>query len=224
MKLSFQKAKLTITYFSAWTLILNLFTICAYSQDDDDRTFFGGLTAGGNFTQVDGDNFAGYNKVGVNAGVVVFARLGEQVAAGMELLYAQKGSRSNKAKLANDRSTVLVDYRIRLNYAEVPLTINYFDKKKNHIGGGLAYGQLFRSRETYKDGNGAVYEQDAKLFPFRKFDLSLVLQGTAHVWKGFYLNLRFQYSLLSVRNAHNYLTGRAEQFNNLWCTRIMYIF
>lgn len=224
MKRKFHSAKLQFARFFLTTWVLILFTCCAYAQDEDDRTFFGGLTLGGNFTQVDGDNFAGYNKVGINAGVVVFARLGERVAAGMELLYSQKGSRSTKARLANDQSTVLVNYRIRLNYAEVPLTLNYFDNKKNHFGGGIAYAQLFSSKETYQDGFGAKYEQDAKLYPFRKFDLNFLLHGSAHIWKGFYLNLRFQYSLLSIRNAHNFLTGRAEQYNNMWSTRLTYIF
>lgn len=222
-------AKLSQMYLFAGLMILNLYTLPARAQslDDEERTFFGGLTAGANFSQVDGDNFAGYHRVGWNAGVVVFAKLSGSFAGGMELLFAQKGSRAGQNQLpkwANDQSTVLTDYKIQLNYAEVPVTINYFDKRRNHFGAGLAYAQLVSSKEKYRDGQGLIYEQDAKLFPFKKFDLSCVLTGSAHLWKGFYMNIRFQYSLLTVRNSYNFLTGRPEQYNNLWCTRLVYLF
>ena len=102
--------------------------------------------------------------------------------------------------------------------------INYFDKKKSNFGAGFSYGQLFSSKEIFKDDQGHTFTQEAKLFPFKKYDINFLINGNAHIWKGFFVNLRFQYSILSVRNAHNYLTGRAQQFNNTWCTRIMYIF
>jgi hypothetical protein len=210
-------------------LALFLYTPCVYSQyyDEDDRTFYGGIVAGGNFTQVDGDNFAGYHKAGWNAGVIVYASLMEHLAASMELLYAQKGARASQGqlpKLANDQSTVMTDYRIKLNYLEVPILLNYFDKRKSNVGAGFSYAQLVSSRETYRDGFGNRYENDAKLYPFRKFDVNFIVNANAHIWKGFFFNLRFQYSLVSVRNAYNYVPGRAQQFNNIWCTRIMYTF
>lgn len=208
---------------------LFLYTPCAYGQydNDDDRTFFGGLVAGTNFSQVDGDNFAGYHKAGWNAGAIVYTKLMEQLAVSLELNYAQKGSRAAQSqlpKLANDQNTVLTDYKIKLNYLEVPIMLNYFDKRKSHFGAGFSYGQLASSKESYRDRDGNIYEQDAKLFPFRKIDINFLLNGNAHLWKGLFFNLRFSYSLLSIRNAHNYVTGRAEQFNNTWTTRFIYIF
>ena len=145
----------------------------------------------------------------------------------MELTYAQKGSRAaggQLPRLANDRNTVLTDYRIKLNYLEVPVLFNYFDRHKSNFGAGILYGQLVKSKETYRDQTGALYENDAKLFPFRKYDLNLVLNGNIKVWKKFFFNLRFNYSLLSIRSQYNYLTGRPQQFNNTWCTRVMYMF
>jgi hypothetical protein len=214
-----------------WMLIFLSFILCTThvkaQYGNTDRVFWGGLVGGGNFTQVDGDNFAGYHKAGWNAGVIVYASIGQPVALSMELLYAQKGSRAGQnqvPKMANDQSTIITDYKIKLNYAEVPILLNYFDQKKSNFGAGFSYGQLFSSKEIYTDGQGNKYTQDAKLFPFKKFDVNFILNANAHIWKGFLFNLRFQYSVLSVRNAHNYLTGRSQQFNNIWCTRIMYIF
>jgi hypothetical protein len=209
-------------------LILYTSTINAqWSQDDDDRTFFGGLALGTNFTQVDGDNFAGYHKVGINTGVVVYTKLVDQLHLSMELLYAQKGSRAGQSqvpKIANDQSTLITDYKIQLNYAEIPILLNYFDRRKSNFGAGFSYAQLVNSKEIYTDGQGNKFESDAKLFPFKKMDINFILNGNAHLYKGFFLNLRYQYSLLSVRDTYNYITGRPSQFNNTWCTRLLYIF
>jgi hypothetical protein len=66
--------------------LILLITLCVCGQtsaqryyDDDYRTFYGGLIAGTNFTQVDGDNFAGYHKVGFNVGGVVYSRIDEHM-------------------------------------------------------------------------------------------------------------------------------------------------
>ncbi|HNB82604.1 MAG TPA: outer membrane beta-barrel protein [Chitinophagaceae bacterium] len=210
-------------------IIFILYTPMLKAQFDADRdnVFVGGLCAGLNYTQVDGDNFAGYHKSGWNAGAVVYIKLADHIAASMELLYTQKGSRAGSGqvpKYANDQSTLITDYRIKLNYLEVPILINFFDRRKSNFGAGFSYGHLASSREIYKDGQGHVYENDAKLFPFRKSDVNFVLNGNAHLWKGLFFNLRFQYSLFSIRSAYNYITGREQQFNNLWTTRLLYIF
>jgi len=223
-------AKILQNRFLLLFLLCNLCTYCAkaqFSEDDEDRTFFGGLVAGGNFCQVDGDNFAGYHKAGWNAGVIVYIKLANQFAASMELLYAQKGSRAGQSqvpKLSNDRNTFITDYKIKLNYAEVPVLLNFFDKRNNNFGGGFGFARLFGSKELYSNGQGAIFENDAKLFPFRKYDLSLLINGNAHLYKGFFFNIRFQYSLISIRSQYNYITGREQQFNNIWTTRLMYIF
>lgn len=112
-------------------LIFNLYTYCGYAQfdADNDNTFFGGLALGTNFCQVDGDNFAGYHKPGWNFGAIIYTKLADHLAASMELLYAQKGSRAGALqvpKYANDQSTIITDYKIQLNYLEVPILINYF--------------------------------------------------------------------------------------------------
>ena len=63
--------------------ICTLATVNAVAQNPDSyydevpRTFYGGLIAGANFTQVDGDNYAGYHKVGLNAGGIVYTRFDE---------------------------------------------------------------------------------------------------------------------------------------------------
>lgn len=205
----------------------NLFTICAEAQYfERERLFFGAICAGANFTQVDGDNFAGYHKAGLNLSGLVYIRLGQKFAPSFELCYAQKGSRSgnNQYALANDKQTGFKKYRINLNYAELPLLLNYFDEKKSNFGAGFSFSYLMTSKESYTTSTGITYEQDAKLFPFRKTDVNFLLNGNAHIWKGIFINLRYAYSLYSIRKNFNPFTGRAQQFNNIWTARMMYLF
>jgi hypothetical protein len=208
-------------------LTCNLFTQFANAQYyEPSRLFYGGLIGGFNFSQVDGDNFAGYHKAGFNVGGVLFMKLAEQFAPSIEFSYAQKGSRTgnNQSALANDKQTTLLKYRINLNYAEMPILLNYFEERKTNFGAGFALGYLIGSKENYTTNTGITYEQDAKLYPFKKLDMNFVLNGNAHIWEGFFINLRFNYSLFSIRNNGNSLTGRSEQFNNVWTTRILYMF
>ena len=180
---------------------------------DEYNVFYGGLVGGLNFTQVDGDNFAGYHKVGFNAGAIVYARLDEHVAASMELLFSQKGSRSTLTQgILN--GVYITDYKIKLNYAEVPILINYFDKHHSHFGGGLSFGQLASSSESITTVPNQNY--DLSKYPFKKIDLNIVLNGNLHLYKGLFYNLRFQYSLISIRDNIPTDNGNRGQFNNMW--------
>lgn len=184
------------------------------------RTFYGGLLGGASFSQVDGDAYAGYHKVGINAGGIIYARLGENIAASVEILYSEKGARGHFEKFLS-RDTIMTDYRIRLRYAEVPIQLNYFDRRRSHFGAGFSYSQLITGEEEVETNFGPI---DASAYPFRKADVNFLLTGNLHLVKGLFLNARFQYSLFSVRKIHYPGIGRSEQFNNLWLVRLMYLF
>src|SRR5690606_3693125 len=68
--------------------------------DENARTFYGGISMGGTFSQLDGDNFAGYRKIGLTGGAIVYAELAKKFAMSLELLYTQKGAVSNMEKNA----------------------------------------------------------------------------------------------------------------------------
>jgi hypothetical protein len=189
------------------------------------RVFYGGLILGGNFSQVDGDNYARYHKAGLNAGGVVYAQFADHVAVSMELLYSQKGSKSKGPALSNSKAYEIRDYGIDLKYAEVPLMLNYFDRRKSHFGGGISIGQLITAKETVTTNDPAFPPQDTMdKYKFKKTDLSLVLGGSLHIYKGLFFNLRFQYSLLPIRKEVHPEFGRSQQFNNVWALRLMYLF
>ncbi len=187
------------------------------------RTFYGGLLLGANFAQVDGDHFAGFRKVGLNAGGIMYAQLGKNVAASLEILYSQKGSKSNLSQPSVSKKYQIQDYKIDLAYAEIPLQINYFDRRKSHFGGGISFAQLISSKEQVNT-LPAFNNDSLEMYQFRKSDINLVLGGNLHLWEGLFLNIRFQYSLIPIRKQFHPEFGRAEQYNNMWTVRLMYLF
>ncbi len=203
--------------------------IVTYAQSNyylqKDRTFYGGVVVGSNFAQIDGDNFAGYRKIGLNAGGILYTEIAPKLAASIEILYSQRGSTAKKSQLSNTRQFLISQYDIDLHYAEVPLQIHYFDKRKSHFGGGFSYSQLIGSDETATTNNQMFNDTaDFNNYSFRKFDINFVIGGNLHLIKGLYLNVRFQYSLLPVRTAIHPEFGRAEQYSNMWVMRLMYLF
>lgn len=202
--------------------VLFLLPLQAKAQEEamfENRTFYGGLVMGTNFSQVDGDNFAGYRRAGLNAGALVYIKLDEHLAASMEILFSQKGSRATIAQVIQP-GVYISKYGIDMNYAEVPVMINYFDQRKSHFGGGISYSQLASYNEYITMNTAQV---DLAKYPFKKRDINLLLSGNLHMYKGFFLNLRFQYSLVSIRdNVPNVTKG--AQYNNMWVIRLMYLF
>lgn len=195
-----------------------------YENDEELRTFYGGLLLGTNFTQVDGDNYAGFRKVGLNAGGIVYAKLGGKIAASMELLFSQKGSRANKIQPTNSKNYTIREYNIGLNYAEVPILINYFDKRKSHFGLGFSYSQLISSNEEVTTDPTFPIADLNKTYPFKRSDINAVLCLNLHLIGGFFLNYHYQYSIMPVREKLDPELARDKQYNNLHVLRVMYLF
>ncbi len=188
---------------------------------ENEREFFGGVIAGTNLSQIEGDGIAGYNKVGANVGAIVYARLKGPWAASMEILYSQKGSLANYSQQI-DYTLTLTHYSINLNYAEIPVLINVFDKHKNHASFGLSYSRLVGSTEgittiPYHNFNFNAY-------PFQQSDFNIVAGAWVHIKKGLFVNLRFQYSLVSIREIVPPEFNNTDQYNNMWVIRLMYLF
>lgn len=196
-------------------------TLAQYNEEYN--TFIGGLVAGVNFTQVDGDGYKGYNKVGFNGGGIVYLPFGDMnlpvegtMALSMEVLFAQKGSISNGPSPAYG----LLSQKIKLQYAEVPFQINYFrGTQKSSVGMGLSIGYLAKYEELIDQGGGTIVKNG---YPFRRYELSFVLTGNIHLWKGLFISPRFQYALIPIRTTTGGF-GRNEQFNNVLSVRLMYL-
>lgn len=190
---------------------------------DNERTFFGGPVGGANFSQIDGDNYKGFDKAGLNLGGIVYTSFSSELAASIEILYTQRGAYGKEAIDNGEKGIFVSNYRAQLTYAEVPVLINYFFPGKNHIGAGFSYARLVRSSET-----ATIYPDqkfDETKYPFRKYAVDFILDGKLRVWKGLFVNPRFQYSIVPIRGdgeMPKYL-GR-KQHSHVIALRLVYIF
>lgn len=186
--------------------------------------FIGGLTGGVNFTQVDGDSYKGYDKTGIAGGGIVYVPFGEEmnlpiegtIALSMEVNFSQKGSKGGVNGAYNLKS-----HSINLYYGEVPFLINFYrGARKSIYGAGFSVGFLGLGEEIIEKNDGPILRN---AYPFRKLEFAFVLSPNFHIGKGFFINPRFSYSLVSVRKDSGGL-GRNEQFNNVFGLRLMYLF
>jgi len=134
---------------SSYRLSVLFFLFLSYSYaiaQSFNGGFWGGLCA----SEVSGDNLAGPNKLGLNAGVYSRFDFNDNAALQLGLMYIQKGSKKNPSERNNFTS-----YRFHLEYVELPLmyifSIPLFDKIE-YIGkiryeAGLSYARLMRHKE-----------------------------------------------------------------------------
>jgi len=224
----------TFTAFFCITVLLLLPALASMAQVDDDpetglyiekpKLISVGAVGGANFCQVDGDSYAGYHKFGFNFGGIGYLRMYRHLAMSFEILYSQKGAKSDGARYSpTDSTTIIKDYSIDLKYAEIPLMINYFDQRKSHFGMGISYSRLVNGTEEMNTLPGTTY--DFTKYPFKKASYDFVAGAQLHVWKGLFFNIRFQYALFPLRTVSPPELSRAQkQYNNMWTVRLMYLF
>ena len=189
------------------------------------KVFTGGLVAGLNFTQVDGDTFYGYQKVGINAGGVVYVHFSEVLGISTELIYSQKGSRGELVTQSATNGTYVQKYFMNVNYAEVPVTFHVISHKFD-FEVGISYARLINSNEWVESDQPVVIDPVANRF--NTSDVDYVFGLARKLYKRWYANARFQYSIIAIRPTDRVPTGFSwgnnGQFNNLLNLRIMYVF
>jgi hypothetical protein len=133
-----------------------LFFVCIgalYAPLAAQPRFKGGIVAGLSASQIDGDLSAGYNKLGLLAGLRVASRLKKRTEASIEFLYAQRGAQT---ELLKDKFNPF-NFSLTLNYVEVPIQwhfkdwlIEYDDEKDNYyrvsFNAGLSYARFISAK------------------------------------------------------------------------------
>lgn len=104
-------------------LLAALFLLPSLAQSQRTQRFKAGIVAGLTASQIDGDLSAGYNKLGLQAGLRGIALLTKRTEGSIELLFVQRGSQS---ELVRDQLNPY-NFSLTLNYIEVPLQWHYKD-------------------------------------------------------------------------------------------------
>ncbi|NOX85254.1 MAG: PorT family protein [Chlorobi bacterium] len=186
---------------------------------------------GMNLTQVDGDEVYGFHKFGLNLGggvLIPFDKKGKW-DVGMELIYTQKGSyqRPQYNEVDTLGNVLTGEYKVKLNYVEIPVLVMFTDRERVSFGAGFSYGQLFGVKE-WEHGN-LVDSTTLNSGTYKKPDFSVLADFRIRLWKGLKLNFRYQYSLLKIRTREfeNLYTGEKwtrNQYNNVITFRLIWVF
>lgn len=180
--------------------------------------FDAGFVLGPSFSQIEGDDVAGYKKLGINAGIMVEANFSEEVVASMEILYVQKGSASTLI----DNQGFTNDFRISHEYIEIPFVVSYQDKGGMNFGAGLAPSYNLRSR-LFTLGEEELGYFDPP-FGVKKWGVGFLVNLSYRINRFSQINLRWTYDIIPYQD--RFSMNRAEvvgQYNNSVAFRYVFL-
>jgi hypothetical protein len=188
-----------------------------FSKSACSQGFEAALILGANFSQIDGDQLGGYNKLGVNTGFAISRQIDQSWKWSFEILYAMKGSK----KRIVDPQVSTPSLRIDLHYIEIPLLVRYGLRNLEFYGGPTIGINVFNRRED----NGFISKQ----MGLRPLEFSLHLGGTYYLGPSWGLDLRHSYSLVSITDKSvnfvpQFIFRRAGMFNRLFSVGLRYNF
>lgn len=192
-------------------LISGLLTLTASAQ-----RFHAGLIGGIATSQISGDQLGGYNKAGLVAGGMVSTKLSSKFDIAMEILYIQKGSKKNTRPEKEDYTY----YRLRLNYFEVPVLIQWKYSKRFTFEIGPTIGALLSENEEDEYGDLPARR------PFNSYEVGLAGGMKINFAKKFSFTGRIEGSMLPVREHFSGETYRLNkgQYNAVILFGLQYTF
>ena len=140
-------------------------------------------------SQVHGDNYSGYNKLGGMAGLYLNALLKKNSSLEFGIIYVQKGARKNQNVEKGDYTF----YLLRLNYVEVPLLYRW-QHNKFFFTIGASYAYLINYYESSSElGNYTG------LYPFQRSEFSTNLGIGMNLTPKIGVEVRANNSFLTIR-------------------------
>ncbi len=153
-----------ITQFSKKLIPVLVFFLLIGVTTVDAQRFKGSAVFGFNLAQIDGDNLAGFNKLGLTGGVKLGYPIKNNVDINLEMLYSQRGS--NAGFGFGNQASSFTD----LKYLEIPIYANLMDwliadegyhKVSAHAGLNFSYlfavdssnGVVSKDIDTYERKN-----------------------------------------------------------------------
>lgn len=201
---------------------------CVVSQAQIVKAYVAG---GFNLSQVDGDQAYGYKKFGPNIGVGVDFNVLPFMSFSIEANFNQKGA-YQKANYPDSIRTGA--YKLNINYAEIPILINFSDKTFR-LGVGVSYGRMVNNarEECFRTdhSNYIVYNKTDEMMTFAEYmltssdnkgyanivkewndkhgkinpnDFNIIAALEARIWESLKFEFRFAYSLKSLRTSDYY--------------------
>ncbi|OFY90318.1 MAG: hypothetical protein A3K10_09590 [Bacteroidetes bacterium RIFCSPLOWO2_12_FULL_31_6] len=157
------------------------------------QVFKVGVMAGLSGSQVEGDGYGGYNKLGFIVGGFTNVDVSEKFSTQLEMYFINKGSQRNP-----NTSTGDVDaFKLNINYIEIPLALRYH-YKKFMFETGLYYSKFLSY--SMSDEFGGLTDEP---FPFKSYDFGGFFGINYKLNEHFSFNLRSKNSLVPIRDFQN---------------------
>lgn len=178
--------------------------------------FNAGIKLGLVGSQVDGDGFGGYDKLGLDAGLFVNYQLSMRTSLQLEMEYIQKGSSHTPNYIDGD----IIEYKMRVNYLQLPVLFQYKLAQNFSVETGPGFGILLSNYEEY---NGWDIQSNL----FRKFALSWITGLNYKISDSWNANFRLDYSLIGIRQkpapGDRWIFFQYGQFNNALVISLHYL-
>lgn len=186
---------------------------------------------GATASQIRGDELRGFKKWGVTAGVGTMLSLDDKGRwdISIEADFSQRGSFNNTTDPYS-----LFDFT--LNYVDIPVAVHFTDPWGGiTIGAGLTYSRLVQQPHGQIRYTPTYFVPDTSDMSFLKNDFAAVLDLRFPIWKGLTFNLRFQHSILPIKESWKFteynplFSGGSDSWSNALYNssvsiRIMYVF
>ncbi len=178
----------------------------------------GALIFGFNATQVDGDEVYGYHKFGFNAGTSAIIPLGNNFFVSIEEIYNQKGSYKKKDPY---KDTLNGEYKLKLNYVEVPVLFHYKDKGGMSIGTGFSWGRLVGFSEEEHE---IKINWTKQTLPYNRDDIEWIFDAMFKIKSNLNFDFRYAYSIQKIRTRTFNNNEVRKQYHNILTFRLIWIF
>ncbi|MCF8369793.1 MAG: PorT family protein [Bacteroidales bacterium] len=210
-------------------IVLLIFFIGISTNIVRGQRIHGAVIGGINLSQVDGDEIYGFSKLGFNAGLAAIVPVQNSFIFSIETVFNQKGSfQSDKYSSFDSLGNELTgQYKLMLNYLEVPVLFLYNDKDVITAGGGFSFGRLIDVQET--EHGRKIESTSLNTGPYERNDFNILADIRFRIFKKTNLNLRYAYSMNKIRTRDFYdlqgrLTATRKQYNNVISLRLVYMF
>jgi len=202
--------------------------ICGIQADSFAQIIKGEAILGFNLTQVEGDEVHGFRKPGLQIGAGALIPFKKKWDVSMEVTFNQKGA-NQRAQYSETDSVGKVltgQYKLRLNYVEVPVLVHFTDRDFITIGAGFSWGRLVGVQEWE---HGKIVEGTTlNSGTYDKNDFSYIIDLRIKLYGPLKLGIRYQNSMVKIRTrefgdfAGNKWTR--DQFNKVLTFKLVYIF
>ena len=193
-----------------WLCIL----LCSVWRLTEGQQIHIGLTGGITASQVDGDAYTGFNKLGIIAGGFVSQEIDYDISWQADLHYVTRGVYKGPGE--NDPTL----YRSSYHYIEIPLTVHYLYNQKVQLEVGTSPEVLIKT--VFADQDGII---DPASYPDDIRRIGLTVLGGITYWfsETAGVGIRYTYSAIPFRDPQEWNHPRYRgYFHNVISLAVSY--